>query len=87
MNHNPHGHSHMLGSHGHTHGHSHAHGGLGLGMRGLATPVDVGMAGGLPPGNTDYAFEVSRQLRPIVPLVEARIYTAVLSRREHDLTG
>jgi len=32
--------------------------GAGLGMRGLATPID---AGGYnpPPGNTDYAFEVS----------------------------
>jgi hypothetical protein len=35
--------------------------GAGLGMRGLATPID---AGGYnpPPGNTDYAFEVSSHL-------------------------
>ena len=37
----------------------HIHGmGAGLGMRGLATPIDTG-GYNPPPGNTDYAFEVS----------------------------
>jgi hydroxyacid-oxoacid transhydrogenase len=36
--------------------------GMGMGIRGLATPIDVG-GYNPPPGNTDYAFEVSHPQR------------------------
>jgi hypothetical protein len=42
----------------HAHPHVHSPSALGTGMRGLATPVDLPV-GGPPPGNSDYAFEVS----------------------------
>lgn len=58
MQHSANGHSHgLVGNHSH-----HAHGAMGMlgASRGMATPIETPLrAGGLPSGNTDYAFEAS----------------------------
>lgn len=42
--------------------HGHSHTSMLAGARGMATPVD-GTGYNPPPGNTDYAFEVSNQMK------------------------
>lgn len=51
------GRTHSVLDHAHNHGHTQSH--VPLGLRGMATPVDLPIRGGPPPGNTDYAFEVN----------------------------
>ena len=46
--------------HPHTHGAGHQHASnRAIGLRGMASPVDVPIFGGPPPGKGDFAFEVS----------------------------
>ncbi|ADV20288.1 hydroxyacid-oxoacid transhydrogenase [Cryptococcus gattii E566] len=51
------GRTHSVLDHAHNHEHTHSH--VPLGRRGMATPVDLPIRGGPPPGNTDYAFEMA----------------------------